>query len=99
LRSGGQLVMAGIDDISELESAIMNSEETDEETPPSLDTIDYALSVTRTCECGGVAGSCTDRCTGGEPPSLFYNFNASQTMDTMLLPVFDIVSDLRIQVR
>ena len=101
LRSGAQLAMSGVQDVDALENAVVSSGAGNNEdgTAPSVDSLDYSISVTRTCECGGAAGSCTQRCGSGEPPSLFYNFRAWQTMDTMMLPQFDVESNLRVQVR
>lgn len=101
VRAGGQLAMSGVDDIAELEGAVVNSGENDTQDAdvPSVDTVDYTLSITRSCECGGSAGSCTARCDGGEPPSLFYNFSAKQMMETILLPEFEVESTLRVQLR
>lgn len=101
LRSGAQLAMSGVQDVDALENAVVSSSAGNNEdgTAPSVDNLDYTLSVTRSCECGGAAGSCTQRCGSGEPPSLFYNFRAWQTMETMMLPQFDVESNLRVQVR
>lgn len=99
LRSGAQLVMNGTDDIAELESAVLNASESEDDSPPTLDTVDYNLNINRSCECDGAAGACNDRCASGKPPSLFYDFSASQLMNTLLLPAFSVESNVRVQVR
>ena len=100
LRSGAQMALTGVEDITALESAVLNSGNSDEnDNAPTIDSVDYSLSVTRTCECAGAAGSCTERCGDGTPPSIFFNFAAVQPMETNLLPEFDVKSALRIQVR
>jgi len=104
LRSGAQLVMTGVDDITALENAVRNASDHNagsdgDDDNPSVDTPDYSVSITRTCECGGTAGSCTSLCSTDVPPSVFFNFGASKTVQTIFLPEFDVGSNLRIQVR
>ena len=59
LRSGAQLAMSGIQDVDALENAVVSSSAGNNEdgTAPSVDNLDYSLSVTRSCECGGTAGT------------------------------------------
>lgn len=101
IRSSAQLVMTGVDDVTALENAVLSANDRDgsDNGTPTIDTADYSLSITRSCECGGVAGSCTALCGNDDPPSVFYNFDASKTMQTIFIPEFDVGSSLRIQVR
>lgn len=101
LRSGAQLAMTGESNIPTLEAAVMNAGQgvSEDGDVPSAATVDYTLAITRTCECAGVVGLCTERCDSGVAPSLYYNFNASKTMDPVMLPQFDVESKLRVQLR
>ena len=101
VRSGAQLVMSGVEDVTALENAVLRSGDRDgsENGTPTISTAGYSLSISRTCECGGTSGSCTSLCGDDTPPSVFYNFAASKTMQTILIPEFDVDSSLRIQVR
>ena len=101
VRAGGQLAMTGVEDIPTLEAAVVNASAGADENnaPPSMETVDYTLSITRSCECGGAAGACNVRCTGGEPPSLFFNFDAKKMMTPIMLPELEVESKLRVQIR
>jgi len=91
LRAGAELAMANVDDTDTLENTVRAAHDAD---PNS-----YSVAVNQFCGCDGAAGSCTTLCANGEPPSIYIDFSASRTMETFLLPSFDVASTLRVQVR
>lgn len=101
IRAGAQVAMAGEDTLSALESAVVNATVGPSENgdPPTAASVDYDLSISRTCECGGVAGLCSARCDDGAAPSLFYNFIASKSTEPIMLPDFSIQAQISVQVR
>jgi hypothetical protein len=100
LRVGAQLAMSGVTDTTKIESASMASGDySDSDEVPSSDTVDYSYSISKTCECSGAVVSCSTMCGSGDPPSVFYNLNASKTMQTIILPTFSVGSAFRVQVR
>jgi Flp pilus assembly protein TadG len=92
VRAGVQAVMAHINDPDAVKDVVL----------ASLNGAQgVSVTVTKTCKCGSTGTACTSWCSlqDQEPPSVFVNIFAVKPYSGLMLPAFDLKSEIHVQLR
>ena len=106
VRSGAEFVMNDVSDKDEIKKLVIAAATgTYSDNPSDAESADRpTVSVPEpTCECPdnpGVAVSCTATlCSTDLPPSVYYYIHAQKTYQALLLPDFNLQTEISVQVR
>jgi hypothetical protein len=89
VRAGVQAVMANINDVDDVKDVVV----------ASLNGAEgVVVTVNKTCACGSTSTACTSWCSAQEPPeppSVFVNISAAQPFSARILPLKELLKELK----